>query len=169
MGVLAWIGRKVLTATAASMTSTATTAADIVDRFVETQDEQRAANLRETASMRDFLLLQAQNNSVLGAGWVGALGWTCTVAFGINFVATPLVAWWYAGHGKTFTAPVFDTELIVCTLAVLLGLPLLEKLKAWPTTKYSADTTTTKKPEPKEQKEPTAAGDVSANNRNTTG
>lgn len=141
-----------------SLVETANAGADIVDRFVETTSESRIANLAETASMRDFLLQQARNKSTLGAGWVGALGWVCTAAFAINFVGTPLMAWWYAGQGKPFTAPVFDVKIIVGMIVVLLGLPLLEVMKAWFNSPYPAGETPGKKPEPKEQKDNTAAG-----------
>jgi len=140
-----------------SLVETANAGADIVDRFVETTSESRIANLAETESMRDFLLQQARNKSTLGAGWVGALGWVCTAAFAINFVGTPLMAWWYAGQGKPFTAPVFDVKIIVGMIVVLLGLPLLEVMKAWFSTTTAASETLAKKPEPKEQKEPITA------------
>lgn len=156
MSIASRIAGWIVKAGAASLVDTANAGADIVDRFVETTSESRVANLAETASMRDFLLQQAKNKSALGAGWVGALGWTCTVAFAVNFVGTPLMAWWYAGHGKPFAPPVFDISIIVGMIAVLLGLPLLEVVKAW----FSippARPATAEKPEPKEQKDNTAA------------
>lgn len=163
MSIASRIAGWIVKAGASSIIEAAQGGANIVDQFVETTSESRVANLAETASMRDFLLQQARNKSTLGAGWVGALGWTCTVAFAINFVGTPIAAWWWAIHDKVYPAPVFDLRIIVGMIVVLLGLPLLEVMKAWfntPTYQPVGDkpATTEKKPEPKEQKDNTAAG-----------
>lgn len=160
MGIASKIAGWIVKTGAQSLVETANAGADIVDRFVETTSESRVANLAETASMRDFLIQQARNKSTLGAGWVGALGWTCTLAFAINFVAAPIAAWWWAIHDKVYPAPVFDLRIIVGMIAVLLGLPLLEVVKAWFSVPppNNGDNVPAKKPEPKEQKGTSAAG-----------
>jgi len=166
MSIASKIAGWIVKAGASSIIEAAQGGANIVDQFVETTGESRVANLAETASMRDFLLQQARNKSTLGAGWVGALGWVCTVAFALNFVAMPVCVWWYASHGKQFDPPVFDLRIIVGMIVVLLGLPLLEVVKAWFGTPQN-NPNAGKKKEELERKSPIAAGDVAANPENT--
>lgn len=166
MGIASKIAGWIVKVGANSLVETANAGADIVDRFVETTSESRVANLAETASMRDFLIQQARNKSTLGAGWVGALGWVCTLGFALNFVVFPCVGWWLVSHGKQFTAPQFDLRIIVGMIAALLGLPLLEVLKAWFGTPQN-NPNAGKKKEELEHKSPIAAGDVAAKPENT--
>lgn len=166
MSIASKIAGWIVKAGASSIIEAAQGGANIVDQFVETTGESRVANLAETASMRDFLLQQARNKSTLGAGWVGALGWVCTLGFALNFVVFPCVGWWLVSHGKQFTAPQFDLRIIVGMIAALLGLPLLEVLKAWFGTPQN-NPNAGKKKEELERKSPIAAGDVAAKPENT--
>ncbi|OQB35151.1 MAG: hypothetical protein BWY06_03241 [Candidatus Latescibacteria bacterium ADurb.Bin168] len=151
-----WIAGKVVSAGAASIVDSAQQAANIVDQFVENPAERGARALLETEGMRDLLLQQAKNKSLLGAGWVGALGWVCTFGIAVNVVVVPMIASYVSWKAGQFKPPEFDMQFIGLMTAVLLGgVPLLRIMEKWFATPIPTD-----KPKPKDEippaKEPAA-------------
>jgi len=74
--------------------------ANIIDRFVETEDEKRAAELIKAKMMMKPSLAQvelnkieAQHRSVFVAGWRPFIGWVCGCALAWHFIGYDLLRW----------------------------------------------------------------------------
>ncbi len=74
--------------------------ANIIDQFVETDDEKRAAKIIKAKMMMKPSLAQVEINkveaghrSIFVAGWRPFVGWVCGFALAYNFIVRDLIAW----------------------------------------------------------------------------
>ena len=102
--------------------------ADIVDRFVETEDERKAADLIKARMMMQPSLVQTELNkieaghrSVFVASWRPFIGWVCGAALLYNFVLRDLLAWLILNTGLEASMPpdLAMDELITILLGML--------------------------------------------------
>ncbi|WP_416899639.1 MAG: 3TM-type holin [Minwuia sp.] len=104
--------------------------AGIVDRFVETDDEKRVAEMLRTKMLMQPSLVQTELNkveaghrSVFVAGWRPFIGWVCGLALFYNFVARDLLAWAILNSGvQASMPPDLAMEELMTVLLGMLGL-----------------------------------------------
>lgn len=104
--------------------------AGIVDRFVETDDEKRAAEIIKAKMMMQPSLVQTELNkieaahrSVFVAGWRPFIGWVCGLALLYNFVARDLLAWIILNTGlQASMPPDLAMQELLTVLLGMLGL-----------------------------------------------
>lgn len=104
--------------------------AGIIDRFVETDEEKRAAGLIKARLMMQPSLVQAELNkveaahrSVFVAGWRPFIGWVCGLALFYNFVARDLLAWTILNTGlQASMPPDLAMDELLTVLLGMLGL-----------------------------------------------
>lgn len=104
--------------------------AGIVDRFVETDDEKRAAEIvkakllmRPGEVQAELNKIEAGHRSVFVAGWRPFIGWVCGVALAYNFIVRDLIAWVIVNTGSTATLPPdLAMEHLLTILLGMLGL-----------------------------------------------
>ena len=104
--------------------------AGIVDRFVETDDEKRAAVIIKAKMMMQPSLVQTELNkieaahrSVFVAGWRPFIGWVCGLALLYNFVVRDLLAWLILNTGiEASMPPDLAMQELLTVLLGMLGL-----------------------------------------------
>ena len=105
--------------------------ANIVDKFVETDEEKRAAELVKAKLMAQPMLAQIELNKVEAAhrtifvaGWRPFIGWVCGVALAWHFILFDVLTWVQANfYPRTVVIPeLTGTETLVTVLLSLLGL-----------------------------------------------
>jgi len=105
--------------------------ANIIDQFVETDDEKRAAELIKAKMMMKPSLAQvelnkieAQHRSVFVAGWRPFIGWVCGCALAWHFMLYDLLRWAQTVWWPDSPAPpqLTGTDTLVTVLLSLLGL-----------------------------------------------
>ena len=104
--------------------------ADLIDEFVETPDEKRAAESLKAKLAQNSDRAQAAVNaveaghrSVFVAGWRPAVGWVCAAAFAWHFMLADLAAWALALAGDTTALPALGgVDHLVTVLMGMLGL-----------------------------------------------
>ena len=106
--------------------------AAIIDRFVETDEERRAAVLlkakiaaRPAEAQIELNKIEAGHRSVFVAGWRPCVGWVCAAALAWHFVLSDLAAWTCAAAGWPAPPALAGTETLVTVLMSLLGLGAL--------------------------------------------
>lgn len=106
---------------------------NIIDKFVETDDERRAAELIKARLMMKPSLAQIELNkieaghrSIFVAGWRPFIGWVCGVALAWHFILHDLVTWIAVSYSPEATVPdLVGTEVLVTVLLSMLGLGAL--------------------------------------------
>jgi len=105
--------------------------ANIIDRFVETDDEKRAAEVIKAKLMMKPSLAQIELNkieaghcSLLVAGWRPFIGWVCGFALLRHFILFDLLTWITVNFFPQVTElpELTGTETLVTVLLSLLGL-----------------------------------------------
>ena len=105
--------------------------ANIIDRFVETDDEKQAAEiikakLMMTPSLAQIELnkIEAGHRSIFVAGWRPFIGWVCGFALLWHFILFDLLSWITINFFPHVTAlpKLTGTETLVTVLLSLLGL-----------------------------------------------
>ena len=105
--------------------------ANIIDQFVETDDEKRAAELIKAKLMMQPSLAQVELNkieaghrSIFVAGWRPFIGWVCGFALLWHFILFDLLNWITVNFFPHVTAlsELTGTETLVTILLSLLGL-----------------------------------------------
>ncbi len=104
--------------------------AGIVDMFVETDDEKRAAELIRAKLMMQPSLVQTELNkieaghrSAFVAGWRPFIGWVCGMALLYNFVLRDLLAWLILNTGlQASMPPDLAMDELLTVLLGMLGL-----------------------------------------------
>ena len=105
--------------------------ANIIDRFVETDDEKQAAEiikakLMMTPSLAQIELnkIEAGHRSIFVAGWRPFIGWGCGFALLWHFILFDLLNWITVNFFPHVTAlsELTGTETLVTILLSLLGL-----------------------------------------------
>lgn len=76
--------------------------ADVVDRFVETPDEKRAAEIiRKKIALEpdrwqaEINKIEANHRTILVAGWRPAIGWICACALAWGWILAPILQFLY--------------------------------------------------------------------------
>jgi hypothetical protein len=79
--------------------------ADIVDKFIETPDEKRAAEIvyRKLQQHPDDVQaeinkVEAGHRSLFVAGWRPAIGWICAMGLAWGWIIAPTLQFFYPGH-----------------------------------------------------------------------
>jgi len=105
--------------------------ANIIDRFVETDDEKKAAEIIKTKMMMQPSLAQIELNkieaghrSIFVAGWRPFIGWVCGFALLWHFIIYDLLTWVTVNFFPHVTElpELSGTETLVTVLLSLLGL-----------------------------------------------
>ena len=105
--------------------------ANIIDQFVETDDEKRAAELIKAKLMMQPSLAQVELNkieaghrSIFVAGWRPFIGWVCGFALLWHFILFDMLTWITVNFFPhvTESPQLTGTETLVTVLLSLLGL-----------------------------------------------
>ncbi len=108
--------------------------ANIIDQFVETEDEKRAAEVIKAKLMMKPSLAQIELNkieaghrSIFVAGWRPFIGWVCGFALLWHFILFDLLSWITVNFFPHVTAipELTGTETLVTVLLSLLGLGVM--------------------------------------------
>ncbi len=111
--------------------STAEGVANIIDQFVETDDEKRAAEVIKAKMMMKPSLAQIELNkieaghrSIFVAGWRPFIGWVCGFALLWHFILFDFLTWITVNFFPQVTElpELSGTETLVTVLLSLLGL-----------------------------------------------
>ena len=117
-----------------SIVTAAEGVANIIDRFVETDDEKQAAEIIKARMMMKPSLAQIELNkieaghrSIFVAGWRPFIGWVCGFALAWHFILFDLLTWVTVNFFPHVTAipELTGTETLVTVLLSLLGLGAL--------------------------------------------
>lgn len=73
--------------------------------------------------------VEAGNASLFVSGWRPFIGWTCGIAFAYHMIIVPLVQYYAAFKGITYTMPIFNDTLLSTTLTGMLGLGALRTVE----------------------------------------
>ena len=113
------------------MVSAAEGVANIIDQFVETDDEKRVAEMIKAKLMMKPSLAQVELNkieaghrSIFVAGWRPFIGWVCGFALLWHFILFDLLTWVTVNFFPHVTEipELTGTETLVTVLLSLLGL-----------------------------------------------
>ena len=112
---------------------TAKGVADVVDKFVETEDEKTAfktvmARMAQQPGLAQVELnkIGAAHRSIFVAGWRPAVGWVCAVGLAFAFLVNPILQWTIGESGPELPLDIM-MELVIGMLG-LAGLRTAEKL-----------------------------------------
>jgi len=108
--------------------------ANVVDQFVETDDEKRAAEILKAKMVANANLVQVEVNkieaahrSIWVAGWRPGVGWICVIGLSFPFVLNPILQWTTGQLG-----PQLPLDHLMNLVYALLGLGAyrtVEKIK----------------------------------------
>ena len=104
--------------------------ANVIDKFVETDDEKKAAEIIKAKMMMKPSLAQVELNkieaghrSIFVAGWRPFIGWVCGFALAYNFVVRDMIAWVIVNTGAEASLPPdLAMEELMTVLLGMLGL-----------------------------------------------
>lgn len=83
---------------------------------------QQAGELAQIAAQLEVNKVEAANPSVFVSGWRPFVGWVCTVALAIQFIAAPALTWGAALAGHAVIFPSLDMGTLLTLLGGMLGL-----------------------------------------------
>ena len=83
---------------------------------------QQAGELAQIAAQLEVNKVEAANPSVFVSGWRPFVGWVCTVALAIQFIAAPALTWAAALAGHAVIFPSLDMATLLTLLGGMLGL-----------------------------------------------
>lgn len=102
--------------------------ADIVDKFMETPDEKRAAELiyRKLQTQPDELQVEinkveASHRSMFVSGWRPGVGWICTLALGWGWILAPVLQFFYPEQQM----PAIEVGEAISLIMAMLGMGAL--------------------------------------------
>jgi len=111
-----------------SITETAKGFAGIVDKFMETPDEKRAAEIvnRKLQARPDELQtevnkIEAGHKSLFVAGWRPAIGWICVLALGWGWIVGPTMQFIWPGR----ELPAIEVGQAISLVMAMLGMGAL--------------------------------------------
>ena len=107
--------------------------AKLLDKVIPDKDarEKAQAELIRAAQDQDFQLALAQikvneeeakSDNLFKSGWRPSIGWTCSVAFILHFVAFPIINFVIVGLGYKEVVISFDMTTLMTVLGGLLGI-----------------------------------------------
>ena len=123
-----WIAEKLV---GGGLVTAAEGVANIVDQFVETDDEKRVAEqLRQKMMMKPSLAqielnkVEAGHRSIFVAGWRPFIGWVCGFALAWHFMIYDLLSWVTVNFFPHVTElpELSGTETLITVVMSLLGL-----------------------------------------------
>ena len=125
MGISSFIGKMV----GSGVGQTASQIADIVDRFVETKEEKKAAEILLMKVQQEPDKWQAEINkvgaghrSVFIAGWRPFIGWVCGLALAWGWLVGPIFVFFLNAFGKKMELPKINVGEAITLVMALLGL-----------------------------------------------
>ena len=102
---------------------------DAIDRFVETKEERKAADLLMLKAQQEpdkwqteINKIEAGHRSVFIAGWRPFIGWVGGVGLAIHFIVSPLMTWVITFTNSELVAPQLNAEGLISIVLALLGL-----------------------------------------------
>jgi len=103
--------------------------AGAIDRFVETDEEKKAADVLLLKMQQEpdkwqaeINKIEAAHRSVFVAGWRPFIGWVCGVGIAWEFVGKPIGLFITSYTGSTLTLPTVATGELMTLIFALLGL-----------------------------------------------
>ena len=107
--------------------------AKLLDKVIPDKDarEKAQAELIKAAQDQDFQLALAQikvneeeakSDNIFKSGWRPSIGWTCSVAFILHFVAFPIINFVIVALGYKEVVISFDMATLMTVLGGLLGI-----------------------------------------------
>jgi len=125
MGLGSFLGKMV----GSGVGSLAKDVADVVDKFVETDEEKKAAEILLMKVQQEpdkwqaqINMIEASHRTIFVAGWRPFIGWVCGVSLAMNFVVFPLLEWGSKLLDKQILRPEMDTGALMTLVISLLGL-----------------------------------------------
>jgi hypothetical protein len=112
--------------------------ANIIDQFVETDDEKRAADvikaklmMKPSLAQIELNKIEARHRSIFVAGWRPFIGWVCGFALLWHFILFDLLTWVSMNYFPHVTAlpELTGTETLVTVLLSLLGLGAMRSVE----------------------------------------
>ena len=111
-----------------SIGQSATQIADAVDKFVETEEEKKAAEILKLKILQEpdkwqaeINRIEAAHRSVFIAGWRPAVGWICVLSLGWGWVLAPIIETLCILCGKAPTLPAINVAEALGLVTVMLG------------------------------------------------
>lgn len=111
----------------------------VLDKFVpdpeakaKAENELRSALISWDKTQSDVNATEATNASLFVAGWRPFIGWTCGAALAYQYVASPIIMWFFAIlHFSVAVPPRLDGSLweLMFGMLGLGGLRTFEKIK----------------------------------------
>lgn len=102
--------------------------AEIVDKFIETAEEKKAAKIVLTKLMQrpnevqaEINKIEAGHKSLFVAGWRPCLGWICTVALGWGWILAPVLLFIFPDK----TMPAIELGQAISLVMAMLGMGAL--------------------------------------------
>lgn len=103
--------------------------AEVVNTFVETDEEKKAAEIllmkvqqEPDKWQAEINKIEAGHRTIFVAGWRPFIGWICGIGLGMHFVAFPLLEWSTDLFGTKIVAPVVEWQVLMTLVLSLLGL-----------------------------------------------
>lgn len=125
MGLGKWFGDLVGSGIGTTVESIGKT----IDKFVETDDEKRAAEmlmakLQQNADkwQNEINKIEAQHRTIFVAGWRPFIGWVCGVGLCYYFILSPFIATIAAIYGYKGILPQVSIGPLVSILLAMLGM-----------------------------------------------
>ena len=98
--------------------------ANVVDQFIETDDEKRAweavkAKMAQEPQLAQIELnkVEASHRTMFVAGWRPAVGWVCAIGLAFTFLVNPVIQWVTGEPG-----PELPTDVVFELMLGMLGL-----------------------------------------------
>ena len=102
--------------------------ADVVDRFVETSEEKKAAEILKTKLLQqpsrwqtEINKIEVRHRSIFVAGWRPAIGWICALALGWGWVLAPIIETLLVVVGKKVNLPTINVAEALGLATIMLG------------------------------------------------
>lgn len=125
MGLGKWLGEMV----GSGVGSLAKDVGTVINDFVETEEEKKAAEVLLMKVQQEpdkwqakINMIEARHRTIFVAGWRPFIGWICGTGLGMNFVFFPLMEWLSALFGHFIKRPDMDTGALMTLVISLLGL-----------------------------------------------
>ena len=128
MGLSTFLGKIV----GAGVGGLAKDVADVVDMFVETDEEKKAAEVllmkiqqEPDKWQAEINKIEAAHRTVFVAGWRPFIGWICGIGIFCHFIAFPIAVWTSNMLDKNVAMPNIQTGELMTLVLSLLGLGAL--------------------------------------------
>ena len=112
--------------------------AGAIDRFVETKDEKRAADILLTKMTQDKEKWQAEinkigasNRNLFIAGARPCILWICAIGLFVHFILFPIIEWIAILSGNSIKLPALNYSDLMILVWSLLGLGILRTFEKW--------------------------------------